>query len=89
MVTWRDVVDQAERRAEAIRQAEAWRLSQVGRLNSQGKPSRVAALTIRVGSRLGQWMERTGCRLQARFKMLEQQAVLNGPSPSATMRGCP
>lgn len=85
MVTWRDVIDQEERRAEAMRQAENWRLARAVGGTSQTGANRVAAFMIRLGA----WMERTGCHLQTRFKALERQAVMNTSAPSATLGGCP
>jgi hypothetical protein len=89
MVTWRDVLDQDERRAEALRQADHWRLEQAAQGTAYRGPNRLAAVLIRWGSRLGAWMERTGCHLQTRLKALEQRAVLNTPTQGATMNGCP
>lgn len=84
MLSWRDVLDQEARREDLQRQADMWRLARAAHTSGPKKASRLAGSMIRLGA----WMERTGCRLQARFADIETSAILAGTGAETQLHGC-
>jgi hypothetical protein len=84
MVNWPDVRVQEYRRAELMKEAELARLASAARAGLPNRRERLAALMIRLGA----WMERTGCRLQARFAVIEASAMIDPQAAEAQMNGC-
>lgn len=65
MVTWKDVLEQEERRRDKLTQAEQYRL-----IKQLLRPERPPSIRFyyRFLSALGQRLEQWGCRLQARYQ---------------------
>ena len=82
-ITGRDPLIQNEYRAERLRQAEPWHILR----DTTKRSNLLSGLYRGVMLQLGLWLEKTGCRIKARYAPPKPQPIFPG-APESGLQGC-